>query len=231
MLGSVMIWVLGGIALVGLIAGIILIIVGAGARRRPGALPGAGTAPLIRGIASLVLLTLVPGVLLVIQLASGDGGRPSAASGTSAPVSGAADISVPNGNMVTPTAPQREARTWRGTYTCGQGLTGLEVTLRPVGQGQLVGTLSFFPVSGNSNAASGCYNITARADRATQRLTTRAGSWIQQPPGYSTVDLDGIISDNGMWLGQVMSSACTSFELRPAQPQASCAAGTAGPAL
>lgn len=126
-----------------------------------------------------------------------------------------------------------EARTWRGAYTCGQGRTGVEVTMRPLGQGRLQGTFAFYPMQDNPTVPSGCFNITAQADRATQSIRTRAGSWVRQPPGYSTVDLEGRMDANGNWRGRVVGAAgnCTTFDLIPAPaPQASCGAGGALPA-
>lgn len=121
-------------------------------------------------------------------------------------------------------SPAREARTWRGTYTCGQGQTGLEITLRPVGRGTVAGTFSFYPVPSNPSVPRGCFRVTGRMDQ-TGRFETSAGQWVRQPPGYQSVNLSGQIGANGGWSGRVVGAggACTSFSLQPASaPQESC---------
>ncbi len=153
------------------------------------------------------------------EVSSGNTGSPTANANNLAP----APISAPAGAAV-------EARTWRGTYTCGQGLTGVEVTLRPSGQGTLEGTFSFFPTATNPSAARGCYNVTASVDPNTQRMRTRAGSWVNQPSGYSTVDLDGVVASDQSWAGQVLGGACSSFQVQRAPAAAeSCAPAARGP--
>lgn len=115
-----------------------------------------------------------------------------------------------------------QARTWRGSYTCGQGDTGMEVTLRPLGQGRLEGTLSFFPLPANPGVPRGCYRITGQAD-ATGAIALRGAQWVRQPNGYHMVDLSGRLgADNGI-TGQVGGGSCSQFQLQSvASPAESC---------
>lgn len=115
-----------------------------------------------------------------------------------------------------------DARTWRGFYSCGQGDTGLEVTLRRLGQGRLEGTLSFFPLPANPGVPRGCYRVTAQAD-ATGGIEIRGGPWVRQPPGYHTVDLTGRVGEDGNISGQVLADTCSRFQLQQvAAPAETC---------
>lgn len=104
--------------------------------------------------------------------------------------------------------------TWRGTYDCAQGQTGLEVTLRPVSRGKLEGTFSFYPVASNPSVPRGCFRITAQRDES-GRFETAAGPWVRQPADYGTVNLAGRIDASGQWTGRVLGAGgvCTSFNL------------------
>jgi hypothetical protein len=116
-----------------------------------------------------------------------------------------------------------ETRTWRGSYSCGQGETGLEVTLRSLGQDRLEGTMSFFPLPTNPGVPRGCYRVTGQADAATRTIQLRGGEWVRQPPGYHVVDLSGRIGADHSISGQVLSEGCGQFQLRSvAAPAESC---------
>lgn len=116
-----------------------------------------------------------------------------------------------------------ESRTWRGSYTCGQGDTGLEVTLRPVGQDRLEGTLSFFPLPANPGVPRGCYRVTGQADAATRTIELRGGQWVRQPPGYHVVDLRGRIGADRSISGRVLAEECGQFQLQSvASPAETC---------
>jgi hypothetical protein len=107
-----------------------------------------------------------------------------------------------------------QTRTWRGSYRCGQGDTGLEVTLRPVGEGRVEGILSFFPLRANPGVPRGCYRVSGRADAATRSIELRGGQWLRQPPGYHTVDLSGRIGADDGISGQVVGGECSQFQLQ-----------------
>jgi hypothetical protein len=109
----------------------------------------------------------------------------------------------------------QDSRTWRGSYTCGQGETGLEVTLRPIGQGRLDGTLSFFPLPANPGVPRGCFLITGQAHAASHSIELRGGQWLRQPPGYEAIDLSGRVDANGRISGQVVGGVCNQFQLEP----------------
>ena len=116
-----------------------------------------------------------------------------------------------------------QTRTWRGSYRCGQGETGLEVTLRPVGQGRVEGTLSFFALPTNPGVPRGCYRVAGQADSVGRSIELRGGQWLRQPPGYHTVDLRGSIGADDGISGQVIGGECSQFRLQSvASPVEAC---------
>ena len=88
--------------------------------------------------------------------------------------------------------------TWVGTYSCRQGITGLQLQLKAFYQEQLAGVFSFFPVSSNPNVPYGSFNVNAML-RKDGKLIDRHGNWIQEPAGFSAVNLEGQISSEYQW--------------------------------
>lgn len=114
---------------------------------------------------------------------------------------------------------------WEGTYVCGQGVTGL--TLRVVDESngnvdQVSAVFSFHAVAENPSVPSGEFTMSGQVDRARQRLALRAGQWVDQPPNYVTVDLDGTgaVSATGTMVltGSVIGPGCSSFSLTRTDP-------------
>lgn len=80
--------------------------------------------------------------------------------------------------------------TWEGAYTCGQGKTGLTLTLDSTPEGQVSGTFAFWPRGDNPGAARGSFTIEGgiTPDGA---LSLRGVRWLVQPSGYGMVNLEG----------------------------------------
>lgn len=178
------------------------------------------SAPMLTAIVGAMLV--LGGGVIVAQAMAGsfsanDRARRSAAAPAFAPGPAADEAAPPSGKSGGP-----ETRTWRGSYSCGQGDTGLEVTLRPLGQGRLEGTLSFFPLPANPGVPRGCYRVTGQAD-PTGGVELRGGQWVRQPPGYYMVDLRGRIGADSGFSGQVIGGSCSQFQLQSvASPAESC---------
>lgn len=103
---------------------------------------------------------------------------------------------------------------WVGTYTCAQGLTGMELDLQQGGNGALTGVWNFYSVPSNPTVPAGATNVAGTY--AGTDVTLNFQSWISQPSGYVEANLSGTVQDNGTRiagnvLGQV--SGCTTFEL------------------
>lgn len=178
------------------------------------------SAPMLTAIVGGVLV-LIGGVIAAQAMAGGFSANERARHSAAAPAFApglATNEAVPASEQ----AGGAETRTWRGTYSCGQGDTGLEVTLRRLGQGRLEGTLSFFPLPANPGVPRGCYRVTGQAD-ATGSVELRGGQWVRQPPGYHTVDLSGRIGADDGISGQVIGGSCSQFQLQSVvSPTESC---------
>jgi hypothetical protein len=81
------------------------------------------------------------------------------------------------------------AGTWTGTYTCAQGLTGLQLTIKAAAGDALRATFAFSPVPSNPSVPSGSYSMTGFIDPA--GIFLDASQWIKQPPGYDMVNIVG----------------------------------------
>lgn len=105
--------------------------------------------------------------------------------------------------------------TWEGEYTCGQGETGLKLTIKDPAGDTLPATFEFFPLPENPSAKAGSYSM--RGSRTGDRLVFRQEEWIDQPPGYVMVDLEvtSPVTDDATSLsGDVLSDNCKGFSVR-----------------
>jgi hypothetical protein len=104
--------------------------------------------------------------------------------------------------------------TWRGTYMCAQGLTGLTLTIEPSAYG-LTAVFEFYPIAQNSLVPTGRFRMEGFFDGTWRTLTLQPREWIEQPPGYLTVGLEARVDlDWGVILGRVTGApACTWFRL------------------
>jgi hypothetical protein len=111
------------------------------------------------------------------------------------------------------------AGTWRGTYACNQGATGLDLTITPAEKGGVTAIFSFHAVLFNPLVPSGEFAMEGELGPEPGRLRLRAGGWILQPPDYVTVDLDGTFDEASKeYRGTVIGPGCTSFRLQRGTP-------------
>lgn len=103
---------------------------------------------------------------------------------------------------------------WQGTYTCGQGLTGLTLVVIEQPQGQATGVFHFYADPSNPNVPTGCFAMAGTFDRSTGQLHLLGDHWIIQPPGYEMVGLDGQLNGTGGGLGGTVAHPyCSTFTL------------------
>ena len=125
-------------------------------------------------------------------------------------------------------APPVLVGTWRGSYVCLQGKTGLTLTIDSQSDENFSGYFHFYPPKSNPVAREGCFSVNGRVD-GSGRVTIDAESWITRPPGYVTVNLDGKLTGAGRSMrGDVrgpdgMETRCKQFRLdrRSARPEVS----------
>jgi hypothetical protein len=106
--------------------------------------------------------------------------------------------------------------TWEGEYTCGQGNTGLKLTVKSPQSGAVPATFEFFPLQSNPAAAKGSYTMVGTVSAAGQ-LVFKQQQWIDQPPGYVMVDLavtSPLEPDATQLSGDVLMDNCKGFSVR-----------------
>ena len=102
---------------------------------------------------------------------------------------------------------------WKGTYTCGQGLTGFDLDIADEGGGAVSAVFRFGPVESNPGVPNGSYSMTGRLEPRSLTLTPKA--WIERPSGYVMVGLVAELpgADPDVLAGTVTNAACTTFRV------------------
>lgn len=106
--------------------------------------------------------------------------------------------------------------TWEGEYTCGQGNTGLKLTVKPPEVASVPTTFEFFPLPSNPSAAKGSYTMVG-SYLSSGQLTFKQQEWVDQPPGYMMVDLavtSPVEPGIKQLSGDVLSNSCKGFSVR-----------------
>lgn len=105
---------------------------------------------------------------------------------------------------------------WEGAYDCGQGLTGLKVTIEAADEaGAVTGTFDFHEVEQNPGVPSGSYRM--EGTFADGELSLEGVEWVDQPDGYIMVGLESdpdMRTRPAMFAGKVTDPSCTAFILR-----------------
>ncbi|WP_413989442.1 hypothetical protein ACMDCR_26310 [Labrys okinawensis] len=106
--------------------------------------------------------------------------------------------------------------TWKGSYVCGQGLTGLTLSVNKQDGAALLGTFHFYPLPSNPAAKEGCFAVAGHIFED-KRVFIGASTWITQPKDYITVDLEGRIAASGTAMKGDVKAAypglCSAFSL------------------
>lgn len=108
---------------------------------------------------------------------------------------------------------------WEGAYVCGQGKTGLTLTLDGTADGQVTGTFSFWARADNPGVPSGSFAVRGTVTPQGQ-LRLHGDHWISQPADYAMVGLEGTAylgqnGDKDAITGQVTDlQNCSSWAVR-----------------
>ena len=105
---------------------------------------------------------------------------------------------------------------WVGTYTCGQGPTGLRLDIQAASGGSATATFTFYALQSNPNVPAGKFTMTGTYSAT--GITLSPGHWLIQPANYEMVTLDGgPLTDSGNTLsGTVTTPPCTTFTVTKA---------------
>ena len=103
---------------------------------------------------------------------------------------------------------------WVGRYMCGQGETGLTLTIGSLMGGAIQAQFLFYPTQKNTGVPVGCFAMAGTFDPTHRDIQLTAGHWILHPDGYVTVDLKGHLTGKGSDLqGTVAGPGCSTFNL------------------
>jgi hypothetical protein len=172
--------------------------------------------PTVRRSRAPVFVAIVAAALLASAVGAGLWLAPG---GTAADAGRA--VSPLAGGATTPPAPATPAGaaasvvgTWTGTYTCGQGATGLRLEVGGSDEASLSAVFGFSALPDNPGVPSGSFAMTGT--QFGSNVDLRGSEWISRPSGYQTVDLSGLVSDDGATFdGRVRDAGaqCTTFHL------------------
>lgn len=103
--------------------------------------------------------------------------------------------------------------TWRGSYTCYQGLTALELVVERAGD-NLDARFIFSAHPNNPGVPSGSFRMAGTVSTKDRRVVFEPREWIDEPPGYVMVGLEGVLTLDGLRIsGRVTAEGCTVFTL------------------
>jgi hypothetical protein len=105
---------------------------------------------------------------------------------------------------------------WVGSYTCGQGPTGLRLDIQAAPGGSATATFTFYALQSNPNVPGGKFTMTGTYSAAGIALSP--GHWIVEPATYVMVGLrGGPLTGSGTTLsGAVTTPPCTTFTVTKA---------------
>ena len=150
--------------------------------------------------------------------ASASLGRTATAASATATSAGVAPVRSSSASVTSASPAQTTAVTppvdgvWAGTYTCNQGLTGVQLTITGNDGSALKATVNFYPVPSNPGAANGSYALVGTYS-ASSGLVLNPDYWINEPPGYEMVGLTAPPVTGNKMKGDVQGENCSTFSV------------------
>ncbi|NEP58541.1 MAG: hypothetical protein F6K31_16245 [Symploca sp. SIO2G7] len=109
--------------------------------------------------------------------------------------------------------------TWVGTFTCAQGLTKLRLDIEAKSPTDISAIFSFSEYPLNPGVPSGSFRMRGSLNPfnlpyASGELQLQATTWIDQPKGWSSLDLRGNASSSDqMIVGGLLKRGCSTFRV------------------
>lgn len=98
---------------------------------------------------------------------------------------------------------------------CPQGVTGLTLSVEPVGPLEVVATFSFYGVPENPTVPAGRYLLRGILHSGTGVVSLAPDRWLEQPRGYVMVGMTGLFDlEAGVMQGRIDNERCGPFDLR-----------------
>ncbi len=101
---------------------------------------------------------------------------------------------------------------WTGTYDCGQGLTGVKLTITGATGGALMARIDFYPVASNPGVPDGSYELVGSYSTA-KGLVLNPDYWIDEPANYEMVGLSASSPHANSMSGAVHGLNCSTFSV------------------
>jgi eukaryotic-like serine/threonine-protein kinase len=112
------------------------------------------------------------------------------------------------GAIDVPFAPRQR---WEGSYVCASERTPLVLRVVAVNGATVDAMFEFTTAAGQT----GVVRMRGPYVTASRHLTLTPGEWVQQPPGYLAVAMDGAVSPDGStYSGRMLHPECEGFSLR-----------------
>ena len=111
------------------------------------------------------------------------------------------------------------AAPWHGSYVCNQGLTRMQLTLRPQtgsAGNRIEADFVFSSDPDNPAVPTGSFRLTGTLNRSDRTLVLKQDRWLEQPsdPSYRMVDLEGriFVGESEAWVqGRITTYGCQDF--------------------
>ena len=102
---------------------------------------------------------------------------------------------------------------WKGTYSCNQELTTLNLTIKKISTEVVEAIFNFSAHPSNPNIASGSYQMIGEYTTP-NKLDLETYTWINRPPNHEMIGLQGGFNSSfTTYRGSIPYSGCTTFSL------------------
>jgi hypothetical protein len=105
--------------------------------------------------------------------------------------------------------------TWRGTYWCAQGVTGLTLSIKAVSEREVQAMFAFHAVAENPTVPSGAFEMSGVTGKRPGHLALTPIAWTDRPIAFVMVSLEGDYDPiSGEYRGNVGGPGCSHFVVR-----------------
>lgn len=105
--------------------------------------------------------------------------------------------------------------TWKGTYICSQGETGVILRIKPISENKFEGTFQFYPIRKNTSVLvkKGKFKFTGDYNSEKQIFFNQK-EWLKQPENYQMIDFIGHFDGVNTIEGEILTGTCKSIVVR-----------------